>query len=74
MSKRNTINQRLLSKFYITIKVYEKKDYVKPNAQVLSLYTDEFMEGGFHAQSDIKGSLTPGDDERDPEEDNPTAF
>ena len=52
----------------------KKKDYVKPNAQVLSLYTDEFMEGGFHAQSDIKCSLTPGDDERDPEEDHPTAF
>lgn len=74
MLKRNTLNQRLLSKFYITIKVYEKKDYVKPNAQVLSLYTDEFMEGGFHAQSGIKGSLTPGDDEKDPEEENPTAF
>lgn len=52
----------------------KKKDYVKPNAQVLSLYTDEFMEGGFHAQSSIKGSLTPGDDEKDPEEENPTAF
>ncbi len=51
----------------------KKKDYVKPNAQVLSLYTDEFMEGGFHAQSSIKGSLTPGDDEEDPEEHNPTA-
>ena len=32
----------------------KKKDYVKPNAQVLSLYTDEFMEGGFHAQSGIR--------------------
>jgi hypothetical protein len=32
------------------------------------------MEGGFHAQSSIKGSLTPGDDEEDPEKDNPTAF
>ena len=52
----------------------KKKDYVKPNAQVSSLYTDEFMEGGFHAQSSIKGSLDKGDDERDPEEDNPTAF
>lgn len=48
--------------------------YVKPNAQVLSLYTDEFMEGGFHAQSGIKGSLTPGDNEDDPEESSPTAF
>ena len=52
----------------------KKKDYVKPNAQVLSLYTDEFMEGGFHAHSDINGSLTPGDNEEDPEKDNPTAF
>ena len=51
----------------------KKKDYVKPNAQVLSLYTDEFMEGGFHAESSIKGSLTPGDDEDDTEEHNPTA-
>ncbi len=52
----------------------KKKDYVKPNAQVLSLYTDEFMEGGFHAQSSIKGSITPGDDYGDPEDENPTAF
>ena len=52
----------------------KKKDYVKPNAQVLSLYTDELMEGGFHAQSGIKGSLTPGDNEDDPEESSPTAF
>ena len=52
----------------------KKKDYVKPNAQVLNLYTDEIMEGGFHAQSGIKGSLDAGDDERDPEEENPTAF
>ena len=52
----------------------KKKDYVKPNAQVLSLYTDEFMEGGFHPQSGIKGRLTSGDDEKDPEEENPTAF
>lgn len=51
----------------------KKKDYVKPDSKVLSLYTDEFMEGGFHAQSSIKGSLTPGDDEGDPEEHNPTA-
>ena len=34
----------------------KKKDYVKPNAQVLSLYTDEFMEGGFHTHSGIKGT------------------
>ena len=38
----------------------KKKDYVKPNAQVLSLYTDEFMEGGFHTGSNIHGSLDPG--------------
>ncbi|WP_315332698.1 hypothetical protein [Prevotella histicola] len=52
----------------------KKKDYVKPNAQVLSLYTDEFMESGFHTHSGIKGSLTPGDKEEDPEESSPTAF
>ena len=52
----------------------KKKDYLKPNTDVLSLYTDEFMEGGFHAQSGIKGSLTPGDNEDDPEESSPTAF
>lgn len=50
----------------------KKKDYVKPNAQVLSLYTDEFMEGGFHAHSGINGSLTPGDDEEDPEDNSTT--
>ena len=52
----------------------KKKDYVKPDAKVLSLYTDDFMEGGIHAHSGINGSLDAGDDERDPEEDNPTAF
>ncbi len=52
----------------------KKKEYVKPNAQVLSLYTDEFMQGGMHAQSGISGSITQGDDERDPEEEHPTAF
>ena len=50
----------------------KKKDYVKPNAQVLSLYTDECMEGGFHTVSNIHGSLDPGarngehDDDPDP--------
>ncbi|MEZ7745425.1 hypothetical protein [Prevotella jejuni] len=50
----------------------KKKDYVKPNAQVLILYTDEFMEGGFHAGSNIHGSLDAGapngehDDDPDP--------
>lgn len=57
----------------------KKKDYVKPDAKLLSLYTDEFMEGGFHTHSGIKGSLTPADDEGDPEDPNnpnknPTAF
>ena len=50
------------------------KDYVKPNAQVLSFYSDEFMEGGFHVQSKLKGSIDPADDEEDPEETNPTGF
>ena len=50
----------------------KKKNYVTPNAQVLSLYTDEFMEGGFHAGSNIHGSLDAGapngehDDDPDP--------
>ncbi|WP_455097243.1 hypothetical protein [Prevotella jejuni] len=52
----------------------KKKDYLKPNTDVLSLYTDEFMEGGFHAQSDLKGSIDSGEDADDPEESNPTAF
>ena len=52
----------------------KKKDYVKPDAQVLSFYTDEFMQGGIHAQSGISGSLYKGDDEKDPEEEHPTAF
>ncbi|WP_456106705.1 hypothetical protein [Prevotella sp.] len=52
----------------------KKKDYVKPNAQVLSLYTDEFMEGGIHAQSGISGTIESGEDAGDPEESNPTAF
>lgn len=48
----------------------KKKDYVKPNAQVLSLYTDEFMEGGFHAGSNITGGLDPGFDGGDPDSSN----
>lgn len=50
----------------------KKKDYVKPNAQVLSLYTDEFMQGGFHAGSPVHGGLDAGarngehDDDPDP--------
>ena len=52
----------------------KKKDYVTPNAQVLSLYTDEFMEGGFHAHSAIHGSIDSGEDADDPEESNRTAF
>jgi len=46
----------------------KKKDYVKPNTDVLSLYTEEFMECGFHARSGIHGSLDPGNDEPDPED------
>ena len=32
------------------------------------------MQGGIHAQSGISGSLDKGDDEKDPEEEHPTAF
>ena len=46
----------------------KRKDYVKPNTDVLSLYTEEFMEYGFHARSGIHGSLDPGNDEPDPED------
>ncbi len=52
----------------------KKKDYVKPNAQVLSLYTDEFMEGGFHAHSGIKGSLDAGFDGGDADSSNSHGF
>lgn len=48
----------------------KKKDYVKPNAQVLSLYTDEFMEGGFHTGSTMKGSLDTGFDGGDADSSN----
>lgn len=51
-----------------------KKDYVKPVSEVLSLYTEELMEGGFHAASNLKGSIDSGEDAKDPEEENPTAF
>lgn len=46
----------------------KRKDYVKPNTDVLSLYTEEFMEYGFHARIGIHGSLDPGNDEPDPED------
>lgn len=51
-----------------------KKDYVKPVSEVLSLYTEELMEGGFHAASNLKGSIDSGEDADDPEETTPTAF
>ena len=44
-----------------------KKLYVKPLFEVLSLYTDELLEG-FHARSPIHGHLDPGNDEPDPED------
>ncbi|MBF1465959.1 hypothetical protein [Prevotella pallens] len=51
-----------------------KKSYVQPVSDVLDIYTDEFMEGGFHAQSGIEGRIESGEDAKDPEEENPTAF
>lgn len=45
-----------------------KKLYVKPLFEVLSLYTDELLEGGFHANSSMKGHLDPANDEPDPED------
>ncbi|WP_276697034.1 hypothetical protein [Prevotella pallens] len=45
-----------------------KKLYVKPLLEVLSLYTDELLEGGFHARSGINGNLDPGEDLPDPED------
>lgn len=51
-----------------------KKSYVQPVSDVLDIYTDEFMEGGFHAWSGIKGTIESGEDAKDPEEENPTAL
>ncbi|MFC2665576.1 MAG: hypothetical protein ACFNZ2_06370 [Prevotella histicola] len=51
-----------------------KKDYVKPVSEVLSLYTEELMEGGFHAASNLQGTIDSGKDADDPEDSNPTAF
>lgn len=51
-----------------------KKDYVKPVSEVLSLYTEELMEGGFHAASNLNGTIESGKDTDDPEDSNPTAF
>ena len=45
-----------------------RTEYVKPMAEVISLYTDELLEGGFHARSPIHGHLDPGNDEPDPED------
>lgn len=50
-----------------------KKSYVQPVSDVLDIYTDEFMEGRFHAHSGIKGTIDSGEDAGDPEESNPTA-
>lgn len=51
-----------------------KKDYVKPVSEVLSLYTEELMDGGFHAASNLNGTIESGEDTDDPEDSNPTAF
>lgn len=52
----------------------KKKEYVRPTIDVLSLYSDELMQAGFHAQSGIRGQLDLADEEEDPEETNPTGF
>lgn len=41
----------------------KKKEYVRPTIDVLSLYSDELMQAGFHAQSGIRGQLDPADEE-----------
>jgi hypothetical protein len=51
-----------------------KKVYLKPEVEVVDLFSDELMDGGFHAASPLRGHLDAGDDEQDPEESNPTAF
>ena len=62
------INGNNLKKnFKITFMV-TKKLYVKPLFEVLSLYADELLEGGFHAGSPIHGHLDPANDEPDPED------
>lgn len=45
-----------------------RTEYVRPMAEVISLYTDELLEGGFHAGSPIHGHLDPANDEPDPED------
>ena len=62
------INGNNLKKnFKITFMV-TKKLYVKPLFEVLSLDTDELLEGGFPAGSPIHGHLDPANDEPDPED------
>ena len=62
------INGNNLKKNFKTTFMVTKKLYVKPLLEVLSLYTDELLEGGFHTSSGIHGHLDPGNDERDPED------
>lgn len=62
------INGNNLKKNFKTTFMVTKKLYVKPLLEVLSLYTDELLEGGFHTRSGIHGSLDPGNDEPDPED------
>ena len=45
-----------------------RTEYVRPMTEVISLYTDELLEGGFHAGSPIHGHLDPANDEPDPED------
>ena len=51
-----------------------KKDYVKPVSEVLSLYTEELMEGGFHAASNLNGTIDSGEDAERPRRRKPNSF
>lgn len=62
------INGNNLKKNSKTTFMVTKKLYVKPLLEVLSLYTDELLEGGFHTSSSLKGHLDPANDEPDPED------
>lgn len=62
------INGNNLKKIFKTTFMVTKKLYVKPLLEVLSLYTDELLEGGFHTSSSLKGHLDPANDEPDPED------
>lgn len=52
----------------------DKKKYLRPNIEVLSLNIYGGLMSGINVQSNLSGNITPGDDMDDPEDNDPTGY